>query len=296
MEHDAEPVPVGVRVLGAGRGLVPTGHEQDLRRAACTFDSGWSAGTKRSSPHHTWTGRPVAPARAAAMSRRRAVDRAVPPSRRSSTSARRLAPRSRPGGPRRSRPRPPRPRHRGRAGRAARAGRGRRASVAASASAERVGQCSGPMSCGRHADRVDGDRVAPAGLERLAQQVDVAPARGLERAVDRLDAVEPGVDVDVVGLGGDVGAELGARGARPGSRPAASCRAGIVEAIGRITTATSPAPNRASRPASPRWSGALLAGPRARRRRLALELDRRQRDRRPASPAGRRATRRGTAA
>src|SRR5215204_1757551 len=60
------------------------------------------------------------------------------------------------------------------------------------------------------ANRVDRERVAAPGLQRLAEQVDLATARRLEGAVDRLDAVQPRVDMDVVGLGGDVSPELAA--------------------------------------------------------------------------------------
>ena len=93
-------------------------------------------------------------------------------------------------------------------------------------------------------------------------------ARRLERAVHRLDAVEPGVDVDVVGLGGHVGPELGAaplgedldpqrRAGRHRRRDGSHDDrhlAGLVRAAG---------------PARPRWSGAFSPGrgPRLGRRR-----------------------------
>ena len=52
--------------------------------------------------------------------------------------------------------------------------------------------------------------IAPPGLDRLGQQVDLGPARRPEAPVERLDAVLPDADVDRLGLGGDVGPQLGA--------------------------------------------------------------------------------------
>src|SRR4051794_22927841 len=60
----------------------------------------------------------------------------------------------------------------------------------------------------RHPDRPDRDLVAATGFDRLAEEVDVAPARSDERAVERLDPVDPDADSDGFLLGGDVGAEL----------------------------------------------------------------------------------------
>ena len=63
---------------------------------------------------------------------------------------------------------------------------------------------------GRERERPDGDRIAAAGLDRLGQQVDVVPARGVEPALEGVDAVLPDADVDGLLLRGDVGPELGA--------------------------------------------------------------------------------------
>ena len=52
-------------------------------------------------------------------------------------------------------------------------------------------------------------RGRPASID-LGQQLDLAPARCEEMPVERLDAVLPDADVDGLGLGGDVGAQLGA--------------------------------------------------------------------------------------
>ena len=66
----------------------------------------------------------------------------------------------------------------------------------------------------RPSGRADRDRVAPARLDRLGQEVDVGPARGVEAALEAVDAVLPDADVDRVLLGGDVGPELGAAAVR----------------------------------------------------------------------------------
>ena len=67
---------------------------------------------------------------------------------------------------------------------------------------------SGAIERGSRAQRTDRDRIAPARLDRLGQQVGVRPPRGPEMAVERLDAVLPDADVDGLGLGGHVGPQL----------------------------------------------------------------------------------------
>src|SRR5258705_7320965 len=52
--------------------------------------------------------------------------------------------------------------------------------------------------------------IAPAGLDRLGEQVDVGPPRRVEAALQRMDPVLPDPDVDGLLLGRDVGPELGA--------------------------------------------------------------------------------------
>ena len=61
---------------------------------------------------------------------------------------------------------------------------------------------------GRRPQRADRDRIAPARLDRLGQQVDLATPRRAELAVEHLDAVLPDPHVDGLGLGGHVGPQL----------------------------------------------------------------------------------------
>ena len=153
-------------------------------------------------------------------------------------------------GRRRSPRRPPRPPPRPRAARAAPAAR------------LGVGHRRPPMSSAAIRIVSDGQRVAPAGLERLAEQVDVRPPRRLERAVHR-----PGRRRARRGRGRSRPrrsrrSAARSRAARRGSRPAASCPGGIGDATGRITTDTSPVWS-----AEPALEAAverrLLAGPQA---------------------------------
>ena len=170
-----------------GRGIGDAGLGRSPRpragpgRTAGRWTAGGPVGTNRSSPHQVWIRVQSRVARCSGVQERRDRSRA-PPTRRSSPSARRPA---------------PRPRPRGRA-------RSRRAAASETASVLDHDQPRPPRSptlrrpptpahepstaarrqLGRHAQRLDRHRVAPADLERLAQQVDVVPARRLERAVD----------------------------------------------------------------------------------------------------------------
>ena len=64
------------------------------------------------------------------------------------------------------------------------------------------------MSAAAGSQGPDGHRVAASGLDRLGEQVDVAAPGGQEVPVEGLDAVLPDADVDGLGLGRDVGAQL----------------------------------------------------------------------------------------
>ena len=65
-----------------------------------------------------------------------------------------------------------------------------------------------PASSAAIRDRPHGDRLAAAGLDHFGQQVDVGPARGVESALEAVDAVLPDARVDGLLLGGDIGPEL----------------------------------------------------------------------------------------
>ena len=174
-----------------------------------TLEAGWSAGTNRSSPHQTWTRCQSIRSRSGGEPRARYIGAAAEPpvvtqcatprasiaDRMPSAMAVAAAMTAASGsGSTRSW---------GRAGSVGISG-------SLGASERVVGQCWGPMSWAalRIVSTASGSR--PPVSSASPEQVDLAPSRGLERAVDRLDAVEPGVDVDVVGLGGDVGAQLAA--------------------------------------------------------------------------------------
>ena len=117
----------------------------------------------------------------------------------------------------------------------------------------------------------------PASSASPSRSTSVA-ARRLERAVDRLDAVQPGVDVDVLGLGGDVRPQL--RAAPLGEQLHAQRRAGGHRRGDRpdhdvhVGGPAAGAPPARGASAPSRRDGAA-ARPAARLRRL--RLDRRQR-------------------
>ena len=78
-----------------------------------------------------------------------------------------------------------------------------------------------------------------------------SPRRGREEMpLETVDAVLPDADVDGLGLGGDVGAELGAAALGTAARPGASCPAGISDSTGggRPTTSLRPSDSVAAEP------------------------------------------------
>src|SRR5437667_8293652 len=63
---------------------------------------------------------------------------------------------------------------------------------------------------GGQGQRSRSDRIAPASLDRLGEQVDLGPPGRVEPAFERMDTVQPDTNVHGLLLRGDVGAQFGA--------------------------------------------------------------------------------------